>query len=436
VCPPEHRIAPTDIDSTRPARTLEHFGGKSANPSIAVYVRSYLRVDASATLGRGPSPKVGHTESPDSRRMVMYPTLMLSGMDPIRFAIIGSGWRTEFYVRVARALPEMFEVTGVQTRDAERAAVITHDWAVPGYLTTSELLSADPAFVVVSVPWAVTPTLLRELSERGVPVLTETPPAPDVDGLRALKPLADAGARIQVAEQYQFQPLHAARLTLTASNRLGTVSEAQLSVAHGYHGIDLMRRFLDLDEDAPAIIRGMRFGSPLVAGPDRDGPPTADTTSESLQTIAWFDFGDRLGVMDFADEQYFSWVRSLRLMVRGDRGEIDGHTVRYVEEVTIPMTLELVRHDTGQAGNLEGHHLSGITCGAEWLYRNPFLPARLSDDEIAVATTLARMYQWLDGGPPICSLAHGAQDHYLTLLMDEAAESGQPVRVPGHIWAA
>jgi len=360
---------------------------------------------------------------------------MLLGMDRIRFAIVGSGWRTEFYLRVARALPEVFEITGVQTRDAERAAAITHDWAVPGCVTTRELLAAGPAFVVVSVPWVVTPVLLRELSGRGVPVLTETPPAPDIDGLRALRPLADSGARIQVAEQYQFQPLHAARLALAASGRLGTVSQAQLSVAHGYHGIDLMRRFLDLDDDAPAIIRAMRFASPLVAGPDRDGPPTADTTSPSVQTIAWLDFGERLGVMDFADEQYFSWVRSLRLLIRGDRGEINDLTVRYAADVSTPVTLRLERHDTGQAGNLEGHHLAGITCGTEWLYRNPFSPARLSDEEVAVATTLARMYQWLDGGPAICSLAHGAQDHYLTLLMDQAAESGQPVRVRGHVWA-
>ena len=360
---------------------------------------------------------------------------MLSGMDRVRFAIVGSGWRTEFYLRVARALPDMFEITGVQTRDAERAAAIAHDWAVPGYVTTDEMLAAKPAFVVVSVPWAVTPTLLRELSDRGVPVLTETPPAPDIDGLRALKRLADAGARIQVAEQYQFQPLHAARLRLAASGRLGTVSQAQLSVAHGYHGIDLMRRFLDLADDAAGTIRAMRFTSPLVAGPDRDGPPAVDTMSSSVQTIAWLDFGERLGVMDFADEQYFSWVRSLRLLIRGDRGEIADQLVRYVDDVTTPVTLRLERHDTGQAGNLEGHHLVGITCGAEWLYRNAFAPARLSDEEVAVATTLARMYQWLDGGPAICSLAHGAQDHYLALLMDQAAESGEAVPVRGHVWA-
>lgn len=354
-------------------------------------------------------------------------------MEPIPFAIIGSGWRTEFYLRVARALPDTFRITGVLTRDPERATTITTDWELPAYLTLDELLADAPAFVVVSVPWDVTPVLLPELSARGVPVLTETPPAPDIDGLRALRPLADA--RIQVAEQYQFQPLHAARLAVAASGRLGTISQAQVSVAHGYHGIDLMRRFLDLPDDAPGTIRAMRFESPLVAGPDRDGPPTMDVPETSSQTIAWFDFGERLGVMDFADEQYFSWVRSLRLLVRGERGEIADQTIRYVTDVTMPITLQLTRHDTGHAGNLEGHHLVGITAGAEWLYRDPFAPARLSDEEIAVATSLIRMHQWLDGGPPMCMLGQGAQDHYLTLLMDEAATSGAPTPIPGHVWA-
>jgi predicted dehydrogenase len=382
----------------------------------------------------------GDTRVPDPRscmrrsERVADPCHALA-MEPIRFAIVGSGWRTEFYLRVARALPDRFEISGVLTRDAERAATIANDWGVPAHQALGDLLTARPAFVVVSVPWAVTPDLLRELAERRVPVLTETPPAPDIDGLRSLRHLADAGARIQVAEQYQFQPLHAARLAIAASGRLGTVSEAQMSVAHGYHGIDMMRRYLALDDDPPVTIRGIRFASPIVAGPDREGPPTMERITRSEQTIAWFDFGDRLGVMDFADEQYFSWIRTLRLLVRGDRGEIADGAVRYLEAFDTPVTLQLQRHDTGHAGNLEGHHLTGITAGAEWLYRNPFAPARLSDEEIAVATTLTRMHQWLDGGPGICSLAHGAQDHYLTLLMHEAAESGEPVRVRGHVWA-
>jgi len=110
-------------------------------------------------------------------------------MEPIRFAIVGSGWRSEFYARVARALPDSFEISGVLTRDAGRAATIATDWNVPAHITLDDLLAAQPAFVVVSVPWSATPDMLRELTERQVPVLTETPPAPDVDGLRALRSL-------------------------------------------------------------------------------------------------------------------------------------------------------------------------------------------------------------------------------------------------------
>ena len=45
-----------------------------------------------------------------------------------------------------------------------------------------------------------------------VPLLVETPVAADFDGLLHVWALVQAGARIQVAEQYQFQPTNAARL--------------------------------------------------------------------------------------------------------------------------------------------------------------------------------------------------------------------------------
>ena len=30
---------------------------------------------------------------------------------PIRFGVVGSGWRAEFFVRMARLMPDRFEVT-------------------------------------------------------------------------------------------------------------------------------------------------------------------------------------------------------------------------------------------------------------------------------------------------------------------------------------
>jgi predicted dehydrogenase len=348
------------------------------------------------------------------------------------FAIIGGGWRAECFLRVAAALPGAFRVTGLFTRGEARRAVLASEFGVAAPASLDELFRSGPAFVVVATPWAVTPELLRDLTERGIPALAETPPAPDVAGLRALAPLASAG-RIQVAEQYRFQPLHAARLAVAASGRLGRISQARVSAAHGYHGVDLIRRFLELDAE-PLTISAHRFISPIVAGPDRGGPPPEERIVESEQVVAFLDAGDRLGVFDFTEDQYFSWIRATRVLVRGDRGELDDRRARWLLDHRTPVVVDLMRHDAGHDGNLEGFHHVGYTLGDEWVYRNPVVPARLSDDEIAVATCLARMGAWLEGGPDVCSLADAAQDHYLGLCIGEAVRTGQPVRTDGHVW--
>jgi predicted dehydrogenase len=345
-------------------------------------------------------------------------------VEPTPFALIGGGWRAAFFERVAAALPEHFRLSGRYSRRSPA-----------GIASLDDLLGMQPAFVVLAVSREATPGLLHELAGRGVAVLVETPPAVDLDGLRGLAPLARLGPRIQVAEQYRFQPLHAARLAIVASGRLGTISEAQVSVAHGYHGIDLIRRFLAIAHD-PVTISARRFESAVIAGPDRAGPPTEERRIHDLQVLATFDFGDKLGILDFADEQYFSWIRGLRMLVRGDRGEIDGPDVRWLADHRTPARVRLERHDTGHDGNLEGLYLDGITAGAEWVYRNPFGTARLTDDELAVATCLARMPAAMDGGPDVCSLADAVHDRYLDLLVEQAIQSGGPVRASGHLWAA
>lgn len=41
-----------------------------------------------------------------------------------RFAVVGTGWRSQFFLRLARALPGHLEVTGVATRSAARAELV------------------------------------------------------------------------------------------------------------------------------------------------------------------------------------------------------------------------------------------------------------------------------------------------------------------------
>lgn len=350
------------------------------------------------------------------------------------FGIVGGGWRAEFYLRIAKQLPEKFQVSGVVVRDEGKGKQLEEQWGIRTLRTVEELLAADrPAFVVVSVPRAVCPAIIQQLAESGVPVLTETPPASDLEGLIRLHSLVKAGALIQVAEQYPFQPYYQAIQQVIASGRLGTISQAQVSQAHGYHGIALLRKCLGISYENAAIT-GKRFVSSIVQGSNRQGKPKEHKIVESNQDFAYFDFDGKLGLYDFTGDQYFSWIRSPRLLVRGDQGEISNQDIRYLLDYETPMQTRFERVQAGENGNLEGYYLKGIVAAGEWVYQNPFAPARLTDDEIAVATSLLKMGEYVNGGPSFYSLEEASQDHYLSLLMESAIQSGKQLRSETQIW--
>src|ERR1700688_3040516 len=199
---------------------------------------------------------------------------------PIVFGLVGGAWRAEFYFRIAQLLPERFRGAGCFARSEATRAGIKTDWDIPVFDTMAGLLKEQPEFVVTSVPRAASGPLLVELASQNVPVLAETPPATDLEALIRLWQSLPAKARVQVAEQYAFQPLHAARLAFVRAGKLGEISQVQVSIAHGYHGISLIRRFLDVRFEN-VVIRASAFKSPLTAGPGRTGPPSEEKTIES-----------------------------------------------------------------------------------------------------------------------------------------------------------
>jgi predicted dehydrogenase len=352
----------------------------------------------------------------------------------IAFGIVGTGWRAEFFLRIARACPDRFRVTGLVTRDPVRSAGIGETFGVPLYSSVETMIASErPLFMVSSVPWDVNPGVLKHLADLDIPVLSETPPATRVEEMVELCSLVENGATIQVAEQYWAQPHHLARIRFAQSGKLGEVSQVQVSAAHGYHGISLMRRYMGIGFD-DAEITATEYSSPLVKGRDREGYPDAESITESSQLVAQFRFGDKLGVFDFAGDQYFSHIRNQRLLVRGERGEIINGSAVYLRDHTTPIPVEFKRRDTGHEGDLEGHHLKGIVVGEEWIYENPLAPGDLSDDEIAIGTCLIGMADHVEGGEPVYSLREACQDRYLDILMHEAAKTGETVRSERQGW--
>lgn len=356
---------------------------------------------------------------------------MADTSEPVGFGIVGGGWRAGAYLRVAEALPSRFAVAGVVVRDPAKGRAIEGRFHVPTFRTVEAMVrEAGQAFAVAAVRVGATPSVLRELAEASLPVLSETPPAWGLDDLDAVCQLVDQGARIQVAEQVRHRPMHAARLAIIRDGIIGEVSLVQASVAHGYHGISLVRALLGLDH-VPVAIEARSFSSPLATVARADGipgEPTSEGDVQSRQVLGLLWFGSKLGMYDFAVDQYYSGFRATRVLVRGARGEINDQDVRWIEGGTIHQA-RLERIDTGHGDDLRGFHLEGVRLGGATVYRNPYAPARLSDDEIAVATCLDRMVDYVRSGIESCAVHEAANDRHLEMMLEQAVAKGERVEV-------
>jgi hypothetical protein len=195
-----------------------------------------------------------------------------------------------------------------------------------------------------------------------------------------------------------------------------------------------MRHFLGIGFEDCAI-RGKSFTSRALEGPGRSGWPESERFVPTLQLLGDFDFGDRLGLFDFTDVQYRSPVHSHHVVVRGDRGEISDLELRVMPNYGEPLVRTFTRAESGHYGDLDGYALKSIACGDRTLWTNPWPGARLMDDEIAIAVAMARMAALVRGedeGP--YPYAAAAQDQYLSLLMHEAARTGETVRSARQPW--
>jgi predicted dehydrogenase len=346
-----------------------------------------------------------------------------------RFALIGAGWRAEMFQRVSAGL-DTVECVGAVVRSPR-------PFPVPTFASLAECVEAEhPDFVLTAVPWPDTPRLIEEAVALGLPVLAETPPAPDLEGLRSLWQSVGGSDLVQVAEQYLMMPSHAARLALVRSGRIGEPTQVHVSSTHQYHAVSLIRGLLGVGR-GPVTVRAVNLRSPLVDPLTRAGWTDDDTAKEVTTVIATLDFGGgRSGIYDFTDNQWHNQLRFRQLGVRGSAGELnEDEVVRLVAPRTVVRT-PLVRRQTGYDLDLDGFDTDTITLGDEVLYRNPYPGRRWSDEEIALATLLDATATWVRGeGPAPYPLADGAQDHLIALAIEEAAETDRTVTIAAEAWA-
>lgn len=201
-------------------------------------------------------------------------------MAKLRFIVVGSGWRSLFYWRIAQALPERFELCAMLCRTEEKAEKMHREYGVPVSTSAEQCAALHPDLVVVAVNKASIAAVSTEWLARGFAVLSETPAALEEEALRALWQLHRQGAKLQVAEQYWLYPTLAKRLAAVHSGALveKTLQQHTLEFAGG----------------------GTAF-------------------------------------LDFNGVQYHSYLRSTHTSVQGERGEVFDDTLRCLDAAGEPV---------------------------------------------------------------------------------------------------
>ena len=149
-------------------------------------------------------------------------------MNKIRYIIVGSGWRSQFYVRIAKAMPERFEAAAMLCRTEEKAKLMHEQTRRLHNDFRGRVPQLKPDFVVVAVDKLSIFKVSRHWLDKGWPVLCETPAGLNIEDLEDAWQLHCYGTRFQVAEQYYLYPGYEKdHLELVKSGVLGETSRSR-----------------------------------------------------------------------------------------------------------------------------------------------------------------------------------------------------------------
>lgn len=318
----------------------------------------------------------------------------------IKYGIIGAGWRSEFYLRIAELLPKEFSVSGIYIRNNEKQKEFAEKYNVKICSSLEELLKTDFDFIVSCVNKDNISEMIKTLAEKDIPVLTETPVT---DGTLT--------GKVQVAEQFHFMPRNQAYKRIIESGILGEVHSVHLSCCHDYHAASLIRFFLDTGFEEPEIT-SISLTDHVTRYNSRAGYLKSPAVIPAEEKIKIFKFKDKTAVYDFSFEQYFSDIRKTQIIIRGTKGEIANNYCTYLKKGVL-QKFKIERNSYGENESLDGMSLFNITGNGNVLYTNPFPLSRLSDEEIAIATCLKKMKEYSKNGKEFYSVNHAAFDFNL-----------------------
>jgi len=335
----------------------------------------------------------------------------------LSYLIVGSGYRAEYFARVAQTWPEYFRALFL-CRSEEKTAKLKRNTGIDAVLTEEAGEAFRPDFVVVAVDRGHVADVAEAWIARGYPVVTETPVGDTEEKLERLQKLGEDGARIVCCEQYHRQPILAAGFEAVRSGWIGAPWTAYISLAHDYHAASLIRRALLVGRESYTL-RGARCVHSAVEtdsryGAIRDGRVASEVRDQVLVT---FESG-KTAIYDFAPLQYRSYIRARHFTVRGERGEWNDTTLYGLDEHNQPWRKALMPEIPDKYRCLDTQYLRDLR--KTW---RPELFLDTLQDEYAIATILLDMGEYLGGGPSPYPLWEAIEDARFWLRLRQAVEA-------------
>lgn len=360
-------------------------------------------------------------------------------MGKYHFIIIGSGWRSLYYVRIAKAMPDILRLDAMYCRTQEKADKMAEEFSIHTTTSIEECVGYKPDFAVVAVNKTSICDVSIEWMDRGITVLSETPAALDMDSLKKLYRYHMSDDKTDkkqvVAEQYREYPYNKARINLVNSGVLGDISCLNISIAHEYHGFSLIRAYLGIKPDENYTVSGKIYEFPTTQTLTRYDKFTDGRTAPKKRCVAVFEFeSGKVAWYDFDSEQYRSPIRKNMIKVQGVRGELINNELYYLDEnnvgrkETIVTDINKVMTGNGNPNLAQVNEIKKIAFGDKILYEPVWGLRGLSEDETAIATLMCKTAEYSRGQAlPPYSLENALADAYAAILFDEAVRTSNKV---------
>ena len=360
-------------------------------------------------------------------------------MGKYHFIIIGSGWRSLYYVRIAKAMPDILRLDAMYCRTQEKADKMAEEFGIHTTTSIEECVGYKPDFAVVAVNKTSICDVSIEWMDRGITVLSETPAALDMDSLKKLYRYHMSDDKTDkkqvVAEQYREYPYNKARIKLVNSGVLGDISCLNISIAHEYHGFSLIRAYLGIKPDENYTVSGKIYEFPTTQTLTRYDKFTDGRTAPKKRCVAVFEFeSGKVAWYDFDSEQYRSPIRKNMIKVQGVRGELINNELYYLDEnnvgrkETIVTDINKVMTGNGNPNLAQVNEIKKIAFGDKILYEPVWGLRGLSEDETAIATLMCKTAEYSRGQAlPPYSLENALADAYAAILLDEAVRTSNKV---------